>query len=67
MLEFINVECNLFRTDDEICKTVRNETIQICKSINNCDIKSIENNTILESVREVKRFISENPEILIIS
>ena len=67
MLEFIkHVECNLFKTDDEICKTVRNEVIQIFKSIDNCDIKSFENNIIRESVREsVKRFISENPEILI--
>ena len=66
MLEFIkHVECNLFKTDDEIYKTVRNEVIQIFKSIDNCDIKSFENNIIREGVREVKRFISENPDILI--
>ena len=40
MLEFIKHECNLFKTDDEIYKTVRNEVIQIFKSIDNCDIKS---------------------------
>ncbi|KAG5322451.1 GUS protein, partial [Pseudoatta argentina] len=61
MLEFIkHIEYNLFRADNEICKSVRNETtIQILKSINNCDIKSS------ERIREVKRFISENPDILI--
>ncbi|KAG5308732.1 SWET1 protein, partial [Acromyrmex insinuator] len=65
MLQFIKyVEYNLFRTDDEICKMVRNETIQILKSINNRDIKSFENN-IRSFKKEVKRFISENPEILI--
>ena len=65
VLEFIkHVEYNLFRADDEICKSVRNEIIQILKSINNCDIKSSENNIIREGVREVKRFISENPDIL---
>ena len=40
MLEFIkHIECNLFKTDDEICKTIKNEAIQILKS-DNCEIKS---------------------------
>ena len=66
MREFIkHVEYNLFRADDELCKIVRNETIQILKSIKNCDIESSENKIIYEGVEEVKLFISENPDILI--
>ena len=64
--EFIKyVEYNLFKADEEICKSVRNETSHILKSINNCDTESAENKIVKEGVREVKRFISENPEILI--
>ena len=64
--EFIkHVEYSLFRADDELCKIVRNETIQILKSIKNCDIESSENKIIYEGVKEVKRFISENLNILI--
>ncbi|KAG5347140.1 COX1 oxidase, partial [Acromyrmex charruanus] len=55
--EFKHVEHNLFRADDEVCKMVRNETIQI--------LESAENKIIYEGVKEVKRFISENPDILI--
>ena len=41
--EFIkHVEHSLFRADDEVCKMVRNERIQILKSIKNCDIESAE-------------------------
>ena len=39
--------------------------VQILKSIKNCNIKSAENTILYEGVREVKRFISENPNILI--
>ena len=61
--EFIkHVEHNLFRADDEVCKMVRNERIQILKSIKNCDIESAENKIIYEGVKEVKRFISENSD-----
>ena len=55
----------MFKTDEEICKSVRNETFHILKSINNCDTESAENKIIQEGVREIKQFISENPEILI--
>ena len=41
---------------------IRNETIQILKSIKNCDIESAENKIIYEGVKEVKRFISENSD-----
>ncbi|KAG5320414.1 MOS1T transposase, partial [Pseudoatta argentina] len=46
-------------------KSIRNETCQILKSINNCDTESAENKILYEGVGEVKRFISENPDILI--
>ena len=57
------MEYNLFRADDETHKNVRNETVQILKSIKNCNIKSVENTILHEGVKEVKRFISENPDI----
>ena len=55
VLEFIkHVKHNLFRTDDEFCKNVRNGTIHILKSINHCDIQLFGNNIIREGVKEVK-------------
>ncbi|KAG5312845.1 COX1 oxidase, partial [Acromyrmex insinuator] len=62
--EFIkHVEGNLFKSDTS--KNIRNETVQILKSINKCNIKSFENTVLNEDVAEVKRLISENTDILI--
>ena len=64
--EFIkHVEGNLFKADDDTSKNIRNETVQILKSINKCNIKSFENTVLSEDVAEVKRLISENTDILI--
>ena len=64
--EFIkHVEYSLFKADDETRNYVRNESIRIMKSIKKCDIKSFENIVLQEGVGEVKRFISENPELFI--
>ena len=60
-----HVEGNLFKADDDTSKNIRNETVQILKSINKCNIKSFENTVLSEGVAEVKRLISDNTDILI--